>query len=304
MLNSLSAKSIKQYNSALKKWWVFCKSRTLNPLSSSIKDIITFLTELFNNGSSYGSLNCTRSAIALLYEPEVGQTRGENSNIRRFFKGVGNIRPPQKKYDSTWDPKIVLNFISQWTCGEETSLEQLSKKLVTLLALVTGQRMQTLSLIDTRDIQSVDDHIEIKIPGRIKTSGPRRMQPTLILPRYRADPSVCPAYTLECYVQRTEKLRKQKHNLFISFRRPYKTVSPQTLSRWVKDTLHKSGIDTNVFSAHSTRHASTSAASRRDINIDIIRKAAGWSENSDTFAKFYKLDIVSRKDTFAKAVIE
>ena len=180
----------------------------------------------------------------------------------------------------------------------------LSKKLITLLALVTGHRIQTLSLIDIRNIIVKVSLIEIKIPERIKTSKPGRSQPVLILPFFKKNPNICPAKTLQCYLKRTENLRKNITVLFISFKKPFKKASTQTLSRWVKDVLRESGIDTDIFSAHSTRHASTSAAKRKGINIDVIRKSAGWTENSSTFTKFYDRPLVQDVRMFGRAILD
>ena len=44
--------------------------------------------------------------------------------------------------------------------------------------------------------------------------------------------------------------------LFLSYDRPHKPVSRDTISRWTKETLRRCGIDTKVFTAHSTRSAS------------------------------------------------
>ena len=46
------------------------------------------------------------------------------------------------------------------------------------------------------------------------------------------------------------------------------------------------GIDTTKFSARSSRSASTSAAFGRDVPLDNILQAAGWS-SQHTFSKFY-----------------
>lgn len=100
---------------------------------------------------------------------------GKNEKIQRFFKGVAKLRPAARRYDSTWDPKIVLRFLSTFYPKEEISLENLSLKLVTLLALATGHRMQTLSLIDTRNIyRETKNELEIKIPDSLKTFGPKK----------------------------------------------------------------------------------------------------------------------------------
>ena len=48
----------------------------------------------------------------------------------------------------------------------------------------------------------------------------------------------------------------------------------------------------SVFSAHSTRAASTSAAYNKGIRIDKILAAADWYTES-TFSRFYRKPIVS-----------
>lgn len=68
--------------------------------------------------------------------------------------------------------------------------------------------------------------------------------------------------------------------------------------------MRKSGIDINIFSAYSIRHASTSAARRHGVNIDQIRKTAGWSKDSETFARFYNRCVIAENTQFAEAVLE
>lgn len=179
LIASISEGSIRQYNCGLQKWWNFCISNDVDAYAGSTNDVLTYLTREFNRKISYSSLNCYRSALSLILGPELGQ----DEQIRRFFKGVSKLRPTTPRYDSTWDPKTVLDYLAHWYPNEEITLERLSKKLVTLLALATGHRMQTLSLIDIRNVFQVNEFLfEIKIPDRIKTSGPKKKQPVLRLP--------------------------------------------------------------------------------------------------------------------------
>ena len=53
-----------------------------------------------------------------------------------------------------------------------------------------------------------------------------------------------------------------------------------------KNVLKLAGIDISVFKPHSIRSASTSVAHKCNVSIDVILKAAGWS-NESTFRKFY-----------------
>ncbi|XP_063986037.1 uncharacterized protein LOC135167121 [Diachasmimorpha longicaudata] len=297
-LSSLSDSSIKQYDHALRKWWNFGVSNKLSVYNADTSTILKFLTSEFERGASYGTLNTIRSAIALILGPDIGQ----NEIIKRFFKGLSKLRPSQPKYESTWDPKIVLDYFKDFS-NEDLPLDVLSKKLVTLLALVTGQRMQTLALIDVRNIRIKNELVEIKIDSRIKTSKPGTKQPVLILPFFKENQNICPAKTLQKYLNISKDIRNKSHALFISFKKPYHKVSTQTLSRWVKDTLQECGVDTEIFSAHSTRHASTSSAKKLGVGIDLIKKCAGWTENSSVFAKFYNRPIIQDPSLFAKTIL-
>lgn len=51
--------------------------------------------------------------------------------------------------------------------------------------------------------------------------------------------------------------------------------------------MMKSGINPEHFKPHSTRAASTSAASRKGVPLETTMAAAGWSTEF-TFATYYK----------------
>lgn len=299
ILASIKNSSFKQYDVIWKKWWLFCKKKNFDPFSDCIPNILEFLTFLFQQGAAHGSINSARSAIAML----VGSQIAENPEVKRFVKGSSNLKPSTPKYDEIWDPCVVLKFFSRSPENADCDLKTLTLKLVTLLALVTAQRSQTLALIDIRNVQKTDDKFQIKIPQPIKTSGPNRRQPVLLLPKYPINKKVCIFSVLECYLDRTADLRGQENSLFISFKKPHTKVCGQTLSRWIKETLKNSGIDTEIFTAHSTRHASTSAAFREGVSLDVIRKTACWSENSAMFAKVYNLKLTEDRSKFALSFI-
>ena len=89
------------------------------------------------------------------------------------------------------------------------------------------------------------------------------------------------------YIRRTKDLRGTEAQLFISYQKPYGPVSKSTAARWIRDVLHRAGVDTSRFGAHSTRSASTSAAVAKVTPMDTVLKAAGWSGGS-TFSKYCK----------------
>lgn len=295
---SITASTFKQYDSGLKLWWQFCKTKSISVFSASIPTILEFLTLQFNRGATYGSLNSYRSAIAQILGPSIAQ----DFRIQRFFKGICHLRPSRPKYDNTWDPAIVLDHV-RGLSNSEISLELLSCKLAMLLALSTGQRVQTLSLIELDNISSSPEGLQIRISKRVKSSSTNRCQPVLSLPFFLDDPNICVASTLLYYIEKTSSLRNPAlcNNLLITFKKPHHNATSQSISRWIKRIMRDSGIDTLSFTSHSTRHASTSTAHRKGIPLDIIRSAAGWSGRSTVFATFYKRPL---RDSyaFAKAV--
>ncbi|XP_045763967.1 uncharacterized protein LOC123866438 [Maniola jurtina] len=302
MIASLSKNSIKQYDVAIRRWVSFCRKNNIDIYEASTPMVIYFLTELFQLGLQYGSLNSHRSALSLI----LGSRVGSDDRITRLFKGFYRLRPPAPKYDITWDPAVVLEFLANWYPNNNLNLEYLTKKVVTLLMLVTAHRVQTIGKINLDNITINNNHqlISIKIHDLIKTSRPGSAQPYLNIPFYKDRPEICPAKTLVTYIDRTKPLRNNEKVLFISFKKPHKSVSTNTISRWIKDTLSVSGVDTSIFSAHSVRHAATSAAYRKGINIDTIRNTAGWNGNSRVFARFYHRDIqCNQSNQFALSIL-
>lgn len=300
LLASLSESSIKQYDQCLKKWWNYCLEENCNPYEYNLNTILEYFSKIQNSGLSFSSLNTQRAALSLIFSP----SQKDENILKRFFKGAFNLNPPQPKYAATWNPNIVLNYLEQMFPLENLSLEFLSCKLVTLLALTSAHRMQTLSKICLGNIKELNNVLEIRIPDRIKTSGYKKLQPLMIFPIFPDKPSLCVAKTLSYYIKKTSTLRPRGENkLFITWKKPHHSATSQTLSRWVKRILQKSGIDISQFSTHSTRHASTSAALRAGVNIEVIRNAAGWSQRSNVFVKFYNRPVTACPDEFARSII-
>lgn len=299
MMSSIASSTLKQYLSHMKGWLVYCCDRKLNPFSASISEVLTYLTKKFHDGMSYGSLNSLRSALSLM----AGSRIGSNDQIKRLFKGFFRLRPNKPKYSFIWDTSIVLDYIEN-NYNDFSNLEICSKKTVILLLLATGQRAQTICSIEIDQIKVQNNVVYIMIPNLIKTSAPNRYQPLLTLPFFNNRPSICPAQALTNYLQITKNIRNDCKRLFVSYKKPHKAVTVSTISRWVKGVLQESGIDVSIFSAHSTRHASTSAALQRGVSLDEIRRSAGWTGSSNCFAKFYNRPVQSNDNnvSFADAV--
>lgn len=103
-----------------------------------------------------------------------------------------------------------------------------------------------------------NDSVQFYIDQLLKQSRPGKHLGLLRYHKYH-DENLCIIKHLNMYVDKTKHLR-ESDNLLISYQRPHGAETPETISSWIKTVLAASGIDTSVYSAHSTRAASTSSA--------------------------------------------
>jgi site-specific recombinase XerD len=286
--SSKSSGTWAQYEAALKKWRQFCIDKQWNLNHVSINHVLSFLTDLYVKGLSYSSINTARSAISSTFSKIEGTSIGESKLVVNFMKGVNRLRPANPRYAVTWNPDSVLSFLIKWK-NEKCNLRQITLKTVALLALSTGQRVQTLACIKIKNVKLVNP-VQIFITDNLKTTSATNRNPVLILPFFQ-EKELCPALALKQYINVTNNIRKDKDKLFLGIVKPHNPVSSQSISRWLVEVLKLSGIDSSKFHAHSYRHASTSKAESAGVNIDTIFKRVGWTSKSKMFARYYKRPI-------------
>lgn len=294
--SSYRSSTQKQYQQYFKKWSLYCGTREINPFfpSTPIESGLDFLASLQEAGASYSALNSARSMLSSVILLSHSVTFGTHPLVKRLMKGSWNIRPSLPRYVVTWDISIVLNMLKSWDTSSLT-LKMLTFKLVMLLALVTGQRVQTLSVlfIDHRFI-SDDDSCTFFITDLLKTSKPGRHLSVLKFEPY-VEENLCVYNTVKEYIKRTADLRIDP-KFFISYVKPHKPVSKDTLARWILTTMSMAKIDISKFKPHSTRSASVSKAKLLGIPIKDILKVGGWS-SATCFKKHYDKIIENESGT-------
>lgn len=239
-------------------WWSFCAEPVQVLYQVSANRVLNFLVGRFGEGVRHGTLNSARAALSLI------STEGlaNHALISRFIKGAFKQKPSRPRHDNTWDVDPVLSRLGEWQPVESLVLKTLSKKLVVLLALGSGQRIQTLSLIKICNITETGEGIEIKLPDRVKTTRVGSRQPVLRWPKFQTNPGLCIVNTLSQYLKLTGHLRNGEESLLITLNRPNSKVQMDTIARWIKDALTDLGVS-KQFSAYITRDESTSKADSR-----------------------------------------
>ena len=269
----------------------WCTERDSNPLSPNLTSVMNYLTSLFNSGYATASLNTHRSMLSMTLDPIDGHNIGEHPLVIQLLKGCYNLNPPKPRYESFWDPDLVLSYFNSLGDNSSLGLYALSKKLAMLLALSTISRVSEICSISFPSISFSDMAVKFSF-SRLKkaqTSGPLK---SCVLPRLKG--LCCPVECLESYLNATKQFRVSNNNssLFLSIKRPHRPIRPSTLGHWLKSCLQDAGLHKDSFSAHSTRGAAASKAILKGVQIESVLQSAHWSSQS-TFRKFYHRDLIS-----------
>ena len=254
-------------------------------------DLLKFLEHLyFGEGLGYSALNTARSAVSLVTDLLTNNPIGRHNMVCRFMKGVFNERPSMPRYKTTWDIDIVLKHLNY--DSTTFSLRMLAKKFATLLAILSAQRVATISQIKWRDLHFTGNLLVIPVTEVVKQTRPGRHQKPLEFARCNLHKHLCMVTQADVYLQRTRQYRGDKNaeKLSLTTTSPYHSASKNTLSNWIREVLDAAGIKS---APHSTRSASASKAASI-LPLDTVLQAGGWSASSSTFPRYYNKPIVNQ----------
>jgi site-specific recombinase XerD len=292
----------KQYAVYIRRWTQFCTKEKVDCIRPHVSVVLEFLTSLFEQGLGYSALNTARSALSQFVVWKNNVMMGAHPWVIKFMRGVYNLRPPVPRYYDTWNVAALLKVLRVLSPVRKLSLQSLTLKTATLVALLLAARSQTLALLDLKNMTRKTSKFCFTIGAAdLKQSRPGYTPPLIEFGAYPVDKGLCVYLALNEYIKRTSELRGEESALFISFIKPHKKVTATTISRWVKTMMSRAGIDTAKYKGHSLRAASASRAWQAGCPLHELMSTAGWS-NSSTFAKFYKKKI-RQKSKMAQSVL-
>ena len=295
-LKSVSRKTLLTYQKCWTRFSTWYNQWKINYSRVTVADICDFLF-LFNSetpsGGQYSgdALNTFRSAISFFLKLE-HPALGYEPSITRMFTSFYKSRPSFPRYVVTWDVGIVLRFLAKWHPPTALTLKQLTLKTVALVALTSSDRAQTLHALKVDRVAATPQGLEFVVYEVLKTY--RRGKPARVVKCVSWDKEELDvAFYVQSYIQRTLVLRLRSYKkglgkptqLFLSHKSGL-PVAKATISRWIKEVLKMSGINTDVFGSHSTRGASTSCLARKGASMVQILSAGDWT-NLGTFQRFY-----------------
>lgn len=115
-----------------------------------------------------------------------------------------------------------------------------------LMLLVSGQRGQTLHLLDTRNMTVAHSEVSFQIGDLLKSSRPGAHL-SEIFPAYTPEKPLCVFNTICCYLDRTAGIRGSSTRFFLTTKAPVRLASRDTIIRWTRDVMRNAGIDLSIF---------------------------------------------------------
>ena len=163
---------------------ICCKWK-VPPLQASVQDIIIFLSDMFDQGLSYSTINSARAAVISPLPPaQMPAVVASSVLLSKFMKEVFNARPSIPKVGATWDVNVFLKYLSTLSPPMGLTLYALGAKLATLLVLLSGQRGQSVHLLKIDDVECEDTQLILRFTSLLKHSKPGNHLSEIVLPAY------------------------------------------------------------------------------------------------------------------------
>ena len=124
---------------------------------------------------------------------------------------MGGVAKKQQRRSTmaiVWDPDIALTHMIALPDNDELPFKDLSFKLVTLLAIITASRVQTLAALSLDSYQKKQDCFCFELDQPLKKSNMDRPNHEVHVPRFPSQPKLCAYSCLKEYLARTDSMRQ------------------------------------------------------------------------------------------------
>ena len=133
--------------------------------------------------------------------PDGLQEAGKHPMVIKLLRRIYHSNPPCPKYAQTWDPAIVLSYLSSSTSSKMPVI-QLSRKTSTLLALTSLLRCAEMAAIQAQSISFTNSGVTF-ILGNLRKAQRAGQLHKISIKRWPHDLVICPVATLEDYIKCT-----------------------------------------------------------------------------------------------------
>ncbi len=141
MLGAWRAGTSKNYGCYVEKWVAHHLKENINFVEPSI-DVLDYVHDTYKQGLAYSTICMIRWALSTYIKID-GKPVGQHPYVSHLIWSVYQERPNLSKNTVTCSINMVLNYLKSLGPNEELSIEDITKKLLMLMAILSGVRGQT-----------------------------------------------------------------------------------------------------------------------------------------------------------------
>lgn len=236
-----------------------------------------------------------KSAVLTFCGPYVEQQTFTNFIIKHTLKAIGVAKPKSVRPFVTWDPKVVLEWLS--ANSPKDTLFEISRRTATVLLLASGRRVHDLTLLRISKDKYLDNGQNIYLIPAFGSKTDRHdcRQSAWKLSKH-PNKNICPVSLVRCLIEKTKQRRSDisdLDNLFITICNKVKFASRTVIGNWVRTVLKDSGIDATP---GSCRSAVASLGWLDYQPLDDILARGNWKSSTTFFNHYCKVIEVSKND--------
>ena len=198
----------------------------------------------------HGVIAVARSALSAMLPLKEGKTFSECPKVSKMLKGMFKLRLPFPKYTAIYDPDIIFTYTDTLDNNSSLLMEDLTKKLCTLLCSLNNQRCQAIPSLDLNFNDHSSEKFTFAINKVMETTKPGKHEQPIEYYSYQENEKLCVVNCLREYKRWTELIREnvkgQPTQLILSYAYPHKPVMSTIIARYVKLFLGQAGIDLAV----------------------------------------------------------
>ena len=288
LLDKKLSKSTKStYKAPWKRWCGWCAKREIDPISTTVENIANYLAEE-QKRVGFSWLGITRSAISAYHNAIDGKPVGQHPLIADIMASALSDKPPVPKYVDTWNVDVVLNYLQDLGPNVSLTQKQLTLKVTMLMALVSACRGQELKVLNLENMVRSRDKVTFYITERTKSYKHRPLT-TVVFNQYEHSENLDVVACINAYIVATQAQRDtdaKTSQFLISYQDPHEPIGTATIARWLRTVMEEAGVNTKIYTPHSTRSAATSKAKCKGMTTKLILDTVNWS-NARTFQRFY-----------------
>ncbi|KAF7243474.1 Far upstream element-binding protein 1 [Varanus komodoensis] len=251
--SALRPSTRKSYTVKWRRFSSFAESRSFNPITASVENILQFLLQLHCSGLKPSSIEVYAAALSHYRGTVQGLSVFSQPLVRKFLKGLQNLHPSIRPVMPTWSLSVVLQALTRPPFEPLATVDMrlVSWKMAFLVAVTSACRASELCALQIYPpyLNFRKEKVVLRMdPSSLpKVAALFHLNQDTVLPAFFPSPSNpierslhtldvrrCLAFYRSC----TESLRCS-YRLFVKYsqRDQGSPVSSQRLSKWIVQTI-------------------------------------------------------------------